>query len=158
MKALQDSYEIKELVFQKVSSLKEVKDELRFDIEAFADLPGDWSEEAMKTYLGQGWMLYDVHEKSENVNVAFILIKVEGNSLLTKDTAIKMEFKGNSYSHYIKEFYEKVSKELSIGEIIHFCTETNFRMVALNEKHGYLKTAELEVENEKLLEWTKKVG
>jgi len=87
--------------------------------------------------------------------LAAVFYKVEEDSLLTKNTAIKITHQGSGFSHAIKEFFEKVAREKGLKKIIHYCRIDNFRMYSLNESHGYKKTPRKLGPEGQVVEWMK---
>ena len=120
------------------SSFEEIE---KFNVDAFTDTPGvDFKKSSLKKLLKDDWKIFVLSHQEEIVSVLFI--KKDPDRLLTKNTPIKMSYQGNGLSHLIKEFYEEYASEEKIGEIIHYCPIDNFRMISLNEKHGYAKIQE----------------
>ena len=142
------------LTFKKAKSEKDIKAIYDYNIDAFSDSPDfKWTLEEIKNEVGEGWELYSLMSESEIV--AAVFFKVEEDSLLTKNTAIKIEHQGAGLSHSIKEFFEKVARENKLKKIYHYCRIDNFRMYSLNESHQYKKTPrKLGVEG-LVVEWVK---
>ncbi|MBT3584098.1 MAG: hypothetical protein HN509_04270 [Halobacteriovoraceae bacterium] len=142
-----------ELNFKKAEKSQEILDVFEHNVGAFSDSPDfNWTLKEIKHEVSEGWELFSV--SSDDDIVAALFYRVDGDSLLTKNTALKMHFQGSGYSHQIKEFYEKVARELKLKKIKHYCRIDNFRMYSLNESHGYVKSKE-KMEDEKVVEWEK---
>ena len=107
-----------------------------------------------KKELKNGWEIFAVRYKEDEI-IAAILIKKEGNALLTKNTTVKAHHQGLGYNHQIKDFFELRARELKTEEIHHFCRIDNFRMYSLNESHGYKKLDECSDGDEHVVEWVK---
>ena len=72
-----------------------------------------------------------------------------------KCITIKMAFQGNGFSHQIKNFYEEEAKKQHLARLINYCPMDNFRMVALNESHGYKRTGKAFGVANNIIEWVK---
>ena len=88
--------------------------------------------------------------------VAACFYKKEDDSLLTKNTGLKINHQGSGYSHAIKEFFEREAKKLGCSRLIHYCRIDNFRTYSLNESHGYKKTGN-SFQNGQVVEWAKSI-
>ena len=141
------------LSFKKVTSEKEIKEIYNFNVQAFSDTPDvDWTLNYLKTEASEGWEIFGVKEKNGSEIVAVAFLKEEAKSLLTKNTGIKMLFQGNGYSHQIKDFYEKEARSRGLNSIFNYCRKDNFRMMNLNNSHGYVQTNK---ETNGIVEWEK---
>lgn len=144
----------KELVFKEAKKEEEVVNLSKFDIQAFTDTQDfSWSLENIKKEVKTGWKLYSVTTDDEIV--AAVLMKKDGDTLFTKNTPIKMAFQGNGFSHQIKNFYEIEAKKHQIARLVNYCPMDNFRMVALNESHGYKRTGKAFGVSNNIIEWVK---
>jgi RimJ/RimL family protein N-acetyltransferase len=134
------------------SDLKEV---YRYDADAFAETSDfEWTIASLKKTQEQGWDIFSVSLDQEIIAACFT--KITGKSLHSKNTAIKLSFQGMGISHQIKEFFEDYAKKNKLTSIINYCAVDNFRNIALNESHGYIKLpAE---KNSEVIQWKKKVG
>ena len=140
----------------KPSATSQIKDIYNFNVKAFADSQDfSWSEENIKKEMASGWSLHSVLVDKEIICALFM--KEEGVALLTKNTPIKITHQGNGYSHKIKDFYEEYAQEQGLKKVINYCPADNFRMVALNESHGYDKTGSEIVGNVNMIEWEKEL-
>ncbi len=127
------------LTFKEVKKEDEIVDVSKFDIQAFTDFQGQpWTLESIKREMRDGWKLLSVACGDEIV--AAVFLKKDADTLYTKNTPIKLAFQGNGFSHRIKDFYEKEAGRLGIQRVVNYCPVDNFRMIALNESHGYRKT------------------
>lgn len=125
-----------------------------FNVDVFAESPDvNWDKNALKSQLKEGWNIFSVKYGEEIVAAA--LLKKDHARLLTQNTPIKMTYQGNGFSHQIKEFFEEEAKKLKLNEVVSLCSESNFRMISLNETHGYTKTGNRYNENNNLVEWVK---
>ncbi|MES2525726.1 MAG: hypothetical protein V4598_01510 [Bdellovibrionota bacterium] len=146
--------EIKDLVFREAKKEEEVVNLSKFDIQAFTDTQDfSWSLDNIKKEVKTGWKLYSVTTDEEIV--AAVLVKKDGDTLFTKNTPIKMAFQGNGFSHQIKNFYESEAKRLQINRLVNYCPVDNFRMIALNESHGYKRTGKAMGISNNIIEWVK---
>lgn len=146
--------DIKELVFKEAKKEEEVVNLSKFDIQAFTDTQDfSWSLENIRKEVKTGWKLYSVTTDEEIV--AAVLVKRDGDTLFTKNTPIKMAFQGNGFSHQIKNFYEEEAKRLQIARLVNYCPVDNFRMIALNESHGYKRTGKAFGVSNNIIEWVK---
>ena len=144
------------LWFKKATNKKDIEAIYQHNIDVFSDSPDfEWSLKAIEDEVSDGWKLYGVYEGNEIV--AALFYKVEDNKLLTKNTAIKMNFQGSGYSHKIKEFFESIAKDNGVKSIYHYCSIDNFRAYSLNESHKYKKTANKLGDKMQVVEWVKKL-
>lgn len=144
----------KELVFREAKKEEEVVNLSKFDIQAFTDTQDfSWSLDNIKKEVKTGWKLYSV--MSDDEIVAAVLMKKDGDTLFTKNTPIKMAFQGNGFSHKIKNFYEDEAKRMHINRVVNYCPTDNFRMIALNESHGYKRTGKAFGVSNNIIEWVK---
>lgn len=143
------------LKYIKVSDDQDIQDIYNFNVEIFSELADSkWTVEGIKRELNDNWELYSA--VAEKDIVAALFIKFENNALYTKHTPIKFEHRGRTYSHQIKEFCEKKALELGATEIYNICELDNFRMISLNETHGYERTNR-KLSNGAYIEWKKKL-
>jgi predicted GNAT family acetyltransferase len=148
--------EEKVLIFREAKKEEEIVNLSKFDIQAFTDTQDfSWSLDNIKKEVKTGWKLYSVTTDEEIV--AAVLMKKDGDVLFTKNTPIKMAFQGNGFSHMIKNFYEDEAKKFNIKKVINYCPVDNFRMIALNESHGYKKTGKAFGVANNIIEWEKSV-
>jgi predicted GNAT family acetyltransferase len=146
--------DIKPLVFKEAKKEEDVVNLSNFDIQAFTDTQDfSWNLDNIKKEVKTGWKLYSV--TTENEIVAAVLMRKEGDTLFTKNTPIKMAFQGNGFSHKIKNFYEDEAKKQNIRCVINYCPSDNFRMIALNESHGYKRTGNAFGVSNNIIEWVK---
>lgn len=146
--------ENKDLVFKEAKKEEEVVNLSKFDMQAFTDTQDfSWNLDNIKKEVKTGWKLYSV--LSEEEIVAAVLMRKEGDTLFTKNTPIKMAFQGNGFSHKIKDFYEEEAKRSQISRVVNYCPMDNFRMVALNESHGYKRTGKAFGVANNIIEWVK---
>ncbi len=144
----------KELVFKEAKKEEEVVNLSKFDIQAFTDTQDfSWNLDNIKKEVKTGWKLYSVTTEEEIV--AAVLMKKDTDTLFTKNTPIKMAFQGNGFSHKIKNFYEEEAKKQNIRRVINYCPVDNFRMIALNESHGYKRTGKAFGISNNIIEWVK---
>lgn len=145
-----------ELTFKKANNTKDIQAIYQHNIDVFSDTPDfEWSLNAIKSEVEDDWSLYGVYEGPEIV--AALFYKKEGKKLLTKNTAIKMNFQGSGYSHKMKEFFEQTAHKLGAQEVYHYCSIDNFRAYSLNESHGYKKTEKKLGDKGQVVEWVKKL-
>lgn len=143
------------LKFQRAKSEQDFQEIYDYNIDAFSDTPDfNWNMEEIKHEVADGWELYSVKINEEVV--AALFYKVENGGLLTKNTAIKMNYQGAGISHQIKEFFEKLAKDKKLKKILHYCRIDNFRMYSLNESHGYKKTTK-KLNDGLIVEWMKEL-
>lgn len=142
--------------FQKASGKDDYKEIFDHNIDVFSNSPDfNWTFDDIKREVKEGWQLYSVIFGDDIIAAVFYMI--DGKSLLTKNTALKMNFQGLGISHQIKEFFEEVAKENSLEKIFHYCGIDNFRMYSLNESHGYSKTDKKFGNNGQVVEWVKEL-
>jgi len=145
------------LVFKEAKKDDEVMNISNFDVQAFTDTSDfSWTLDNMKKEVKTGWKLFSV--LAENEIIAAVLMKKDGDTLFTKNTPIKMAFQGNGFSHMIKDFYEEEAKKQQVKKVVNYCPVDNFRMIALNESHGYKKTGNSYGLNQNILEWVKDIN
>ena len=146
--------DLKPLVFKEAKKEEEVVNLSRFDIQAFTDTQDfSWTLDNIKKEVKTGWKLFSV--MTENEIVAAVLLRKEDDTLFTKNTPIKMAFQGNGFSHQIKHFYEEEAKKHQIHRVVNYCPVDNFRMIALNESHGYKRTGNAFGVSNNIIEWVK---
>lgn len=146
--------EIRDLIFKEAKKEEEMVNLSKFDVQAFTDTQDfSWTLDNIKKEVKTGWKLFSVTTDDEIV--AAVLLKKDGDTLFTKNTPIKMAFQGNGFSHQIKEFYEVEAKKMHINKVINYCPVDNFRMIALNESHGYKRTGKAFGLSNNIIEWVK---
>lgn len=142
------------LIFKEAKKEDEIINISKFDIQAFTDAQDfSWTLDNLKKEVKTGWKLYAVMTEEEIV--AAVLLKADGDTLFSKNTPIKMAFQGNGFSHMIKNFYEDEAKRFHVRKVINYCPVDNFRMIALNESHGYKRTGKSFGINQNIIEWVK---
>lgn len=142
------------LKFQKAKTEKEIRAIYDYNIDAFSDSPDfKWTFDEIKKEVSEDWELFSMTLDGEII--AAIFYKIEKDSLLTKNTAIKVTHQGSGYSHKMKEFYEKVARDNKLKKIFHYCRIDNFRAYSLNESHKYKKTPNKYGPDELVVEWVK---
>lgn len=145
------------LVFQETKTKKDILDTYNYNVEVFAESPDfGWSLDKIKSEIKDGWKLLSVKRGDEIVAAAFV--RVDRGVLFTKNTPIKIDYQGNGFSHQIKEYFDELAKEKKVNKIVNFCPADSFRMISLNERHGYKKTGKTHGDNNFLVEWEKKVS
>lgn len=146
--------EEKNLIFKEAKKEEDFVNLSKFDIQAFTDTQDfSWTLDSIKKEVKTGWKLYSVMTDGEIV--AAILLKRDGDTLFTKNTPIKISFQGNGFSHKIKNFYEEEAKKSQAQKVINYCPVDNFRMIALNESHGYKRTGNSLGLGHNIIEWVK---
>lgn len=144
----------KTLVIREAKKEEDVASLAKFDIQAFTDSPDfQWNENTIRKERKSGWKLYSVTNGPEIV--AAIFMKNDNSTLFTKNTPIKLAFQGNGFSHQIKDFYEREAERLQLQRVVNYCPIDNFRMIALNESHGYNKTGNTLGTSKSIIEWEK---
>jgi len=144
------------LKFQKAKNEQDIKEIFDYNIDAFSDSPDfKWTFDEIKKEVSEGWQLFSMATEEEVI--AAVFYKVEGDHLLTKNTAIKVTHQGSGFSHKIKEFFEKVAREKRLKRIFHYCRIDNFRMYSLNESHSYVKTPNKLGPEGLVVEWVKEL-
>jgi len=147
----------KNLVFKEVKKEDEIVGLANFDIQVFTDSQDlQWNLDNIRREMKSGWRLYSVAYGTETV--AALFMKSDRESLFTKNTPIKLAFQGNGFSHRIKDFYEHEANRLQLKRVINYCPVDNFRMIALNESHGYRRTGNSVGDGRTLVEWEKIVS
>ena len=105
------------LEFHQAIKEKEIQAVYDHNIDAFSDSPDfKWNLQEIKNEIKGGWELYSVSHKKEIV--AALIVSVVDDCLFTKNTGLKMHHQGSGFSHEIKEFYEKLARELRVRESI----------------------------------------
>lgn len=144
------------LKFESSKSKEHIAAVFNFNTEAFTGSQDfEWTKENIEKEIKAGWQLVSV--KSGKEIICALFIKQESKALLTKNTPLKINHQGNGYSHLIKEFYETYAKDNGLAEVYNYCPADNFRMISLNEGHNYAKTGKSLGENNKMVEWVKKI-
>ncbi len=151
---MEENKEENELEFREAKKEEEVVNLSKFDMQAFTDTQDfSWNLDNIKKEVKTGWKLFSVMAEEEIV--AAVLMKKDGDTLFTKNTPIKMAFQGNGFSHRIKDFYENEARKSQIRRVINYCPMDNFRMIALNESHGYKRTGKAFGVANNIIEWVK---
>jgi hypothetical protein len=146
--------EDKSLNFKEVRKEDDIENLSKFDVQVFTDSQDfQWTLPNIKKELKSGWKLFSVSFNSEIV--AAVFLKPEKDTLFTKNTPIKISFQGNGFSHRIKDFYEVEASKLHLKRVVNYCPVDNFRMIALNESHGYRRTGQTLGVSHKIIEWEK---
>ncbi len=147
----------KNLVFKEVKKEDEVIAISNFDIQVFTDSQDlQWNIDNIRREMKGGWKLYSVTYGPDTV--AALFMKTDKESLYTKNTPIKLAFQGNGFSHRIKDFYEREASRLQLKRVVNYSPVDNFRMIALNESHGYRKTGNQLGVSSSIVEWEKVVS
>jgi predicted GNAT family acetyltransferase len=142
------------LKFQRAKTEKEIRDIYDYNIDAFSDSPDfKWTLEEIKKEVSEDWQLFSMTLDGEII--AALFYKIEKDSLLTKNTALKVTHQGSGYSHNMKEFFEKTARDNKLKKIFHYCRIDNFRTYSLNESHKYKKTPNKYGPSELVVEWVK---
>ena len=125
------------LVFERADKTEDFENIYGHNLDIFSESPDfEWTYDDIRREVEEdGWELYSVRCKEDII--AALFFKVDKSQLLTKNTALKMNFQGSGYSHRIKEFFESVAHKHRIGSIVHYCRIDDFRAYSLNESHGY---------------------
>ncbi len=106
------------LKFIKANNSKDIKTIYDYNIDAFSDSPGfNWNYDEIKKEVKAGWELYGVEENGEII--AALFYKLDGKTLFSKNTSIKISHQGSGFSHKIKDFFEVQAKECKVKEIVH---------------------------------------
>jgi hypothetical protein len=143
--------------FKKAKSEKDIKSIHDYNIDAFSDSPDfKWTLDEIKKEVADGWELYSLMLGEEIL--AAVFFKIDGKSLLSKNTAIKITHQGSGFSHTIKEFFEKMARDNKLKQIYHYCRIDNFRMYSLNESHKYKKTPRKFGVEGLVVEWVKELN
>jgi hypothetical protein len=146
----------RKIIFRLSNSDDEIEKLYNYNVNVFAEAPDmQWSVDALKDKSRDGWKIYSVLINEEIIAAA--LLKKENDKLLTKNTPIKLLYQGNGFSHLIKDFFEDEARKLSVETVINLCPSDNFRMISLNETHGYSKTGQFFGEKKSLIEWIKEI-
>lgn len=146
----------KKLKFEKIEDPKDIEKVYNYDVEVFTETPDfDWTLESIKDEVQDGWSLYAVTLGEQIIAAAFLKEDDLDETLLTKNTPIKMIFQGNGFSHRIKDFFEEEAKSRQKKHLHHYCSSHNFRMIALNESHGYVRTPKVFNDVKYMTEWKK---
>ncbi len=147
----------KNLVFKEVKKEEEIEAISNFDIQVFTDSQDlQWNMDNIRREMKGGWKLYSVTYGPDTV--AALFMKTDKESLYTKNTPIKLAFQGNGFSHRIKDFYEREASRLQLKRVVNYSPVDNFRMIALNESHGYRKTGNQLGVSSSIVEWEKVVS
>ena len=147
----------KTLVFKEVKKEDEIVGISNFDIQVFTDSQDlQWNLDNIRREMKGGWKLYSVTYGADTV--AALFMKNDKDSLFTKNTPIKLAFQGNGFSHRIKDFYEREAGRLQLKRVVNYCPVDNFRMIALNESHGYRRTGNQLGGSSSIVEWEKVVS
>lgn len=142
------------LNFFKAQGTKDFKQIYEYTIDAFSETPDfKWTLDEIKKEVSEGWELYGATNEEDDI-VAAVFLRIEKESMLTKNTGLQILHQGSGYNHEIKEFFEQKAKENKLKKIFHYCRIDNFRMYSLNESHGYKKTGNSLSEGQ-IVEWVK---
>ena len=140
------------LEFQLTKTKKDLIDVYNHNMSAFFDADEfAWSLQWLEAQKRAAWDIYQV--KFDGEIIAAFFLKEVPKGLLTKQTPLKFNVQGHGLSHKIKEYIEVLARKAKQKDIFHYCAIDNFRMVALNESHGYKKTEKNKVSA--IVEWHK---
>ena len=129
---------------------------LNYDYGVFSDsLDIDWTISALKQAHQDGWQIYVAETSPEEEIVATILVKIEKEAILTKNTPIKIAHRGNGYSHHIKDFFLDLARKHGVSKIYHYCREDDFRSISLNESSGHKRSGRKWGDKVVFEEWVK---
>ncbi len=142
------------LSITKTKSKNDIEDIYKHNTSAFTDNAEiDWSLDSLLETSDEGWDIYSA-SCDDNI-VAALFVKKGPDTLITKNTPIRIEFQGNGFSHMIKEFYEEEAKKRGLDRLLNYCSSSNFRMMSLNEGHNYKKTGRTVGDSGEIIEWEK---
>ena len=144
------------LEFRPVTSKKALGELVSFILEAFSETTAfQWSVESLKDEIKHGWKVFAVWYQDDIV--AAVLTRMGTGEILTKHTGVKLPYQGKGLSHQIKEWFEAEARSNGLGTIFNYCQTDHFRTIALNERHGYVKTGRVEKLSDDLevIEWKK---
>ncbi|MBL7664738.1 MAG: GNAT family N-acetyltransferase [Bacteriovoracaceae bacterium] len=145
------------LTFKQSKSGKDIVDTYNFNVEVFAESKDfGWSLEEIKKEIKKGWKLYSANYDGHVI--AAIYLRIQDGVLYTKNTPIRIDYQGKGFSHQIKDYVEDFAKKNKLKKIINFCPIDSFRLISLNERHGYKKTGNKIGDNKFLEEWEKKIS
>ena len=84
------------LTFKKAKTENDIKAIFDYNIDAFSDSPDfKWTFDEIKKEVSEGWELYSLMLEGEIM--AAVFYKIEEDSLLTKNTAIKITHQGSYF-------------------------------------------------------------
>lgn len=110
-----------------------------YNMSAFLDSDEfPWSLQWLEAQKRKGHDIYQVIYQGKVVAALFVQTTEKG--LLTRQTPLKLSVQGLGLSHQIKDYIEVLAKKAKVKDIFSYCAVDNFRMVSLNESHGYRKT------------------
>ena len=146
-----------ELMFERADKAADMEDIHGHNLDVFSESPDfEWTCDDIRKEVESGWELYSVKHLEDII--AAVFLKEEKNRLLTKNTALKMNFQGSGHSHKIKEFFEEMARKRRLTSIVHYCRIDDFRAYSLNEGHGYRKMGAPSDGRGKVVEWVKRLA
>lgn len=124
----------KKLFFKKQN--QEQVNNLNQSAQEFFINSSDYSFDAVKKDFSQGWDIYSI--SFEEHVVALASVRKKNDAYQTKNSNVRIDYRGNGFSHEIKNFFEQDALEKGLKKIINISSEDNFRQRSLNESHGYI--------------------
>lgn len=143
------------VVFERADKTKDFREIYGHNLDVFSESPDfEWTYDDIRREVEEGWELYSVKVQEEII--AALFCKVDQGRLLTKNTALKMNFQGRGLSHKIKDFFEEMAAGRKVSSISHYCRVDDFRAYSLNEGHGYKRVDKTPSSKDRVVEWVKK--
>ena len=139
--------------FQKVGNKSDIDEVYGHNVEVFLNsFDFEWNAPNIASQMDAGWRFYSLKVGDEIV--AALFIKKLNDQLLSKHSQIKMEYRGNGLSHRLKEFVEDLAKQEGLDQVVNICSIKDFRLISLNETHGY-KLSDVASSNAEFQTWIK---
>ena len=142
------------LQFKLAKNKKDFQKVYEYNLSVFLDEDEfPWSLKWLEEQHKNGYDIYLVEYGGEVM--AALFVKVLQRGLFSMQTPLKLNFQGMGLSHQIKEYAEVLARQANLRDIYNYCAIENFRMMALNESHGYERTGR-ELPEKNLIEWHKR--
>ena len=132
--------------FERIVTKEQLKRACRHNFEVFLEtVDVEWTLSGLQRVLKQGWEIYalnisfddyDAVYEEEMVNVFFL--RLDKGDLHTKNTSLKLKFRGMGLSDLIRDFIEKYALAKGANRIYHYCWSDDFRSIVLNEARGHV--------------------
>ena len=132
------------LIYKKAEKIQDFKSIHEYTTAAFSDVDFKWTVDDIQKEVKAGWELWSVINEEKSI-IAAVFFRLEGNTLLTKNSGPNIHHQGLGHSHEIKNYFEKLARQKGAKRILHYCRIDDFRAYSLNEGHGYIKLGKEEI-------------
>ena len=143
------------LHFKPITKSEDFKAIHDYIADVFSDTDFNWTLDQIRGETKAGCELWAAYSQEDVV--AALFLRMDGDTLLTKNSALNIHHQGQGHSHEIKEYFEQVARQRGAKKISHFCRIDNFRAYSLNESHNYTRLEGKNKGDDQVVEWRKKI-